>query len=79
VYITLPIGDIGPEQLRAVAFITRRFNGENLRATVEQNFLMRWVRRSDLWGLYQALDEAGLSEPGAETLLDITACPGADT
>lgn len=79
VYITLPIGDINPKQLRAVASITRRFSGGNLRTTVEQNFLMRWVRRSDLWELYQALDEAGLSEPGAETMLDITACPGADT
>ncbi len=79
VYITLPIGDINPRQLRAVASITRRFTGGSLRTTVEQNFLMRWVRRSDLWELYQALDEAGLSEPGAETLLDITACPGADT
>ncbi len=79
VYITLPIGDINPRQLRAVASITRRFTGGSLRTTVEQNFLMRWVRRSDLWELYQALDEAWLSEPGAETLLDITACPGADT
>ncbi|MDV2494948.1 MAG: nitrite/sulfite reductase [bacterium] len=79
VYITLPIGDINPRQLRAVASITRRFSGENLRTTVEQNFLMRWVRRSYLWELYQALDEAGLAEPGAETMLDITACPGADT
>lgn len=79
VHITLPIGDLSPKQLRAMASIIRRFNGENLRTTVEQNLLMRWVRRSDVWELYQALDEAGLAEPGAESLLDITTCPGADT
>lgn len=79
VHISLPLGDITPEQLRAMAGIIRRFNGENLRATVEQNLLMRWVRQSDLWELHTALEEAGLAEPGAETLLDITACPGADT
>lgn len=79
VHISLPLGDITPDQLRAVAAIIRRFNGENLRATVEQNFLMRWVRQSDLWELYADLKEAGLAEAGAETLLDITACPGADT
>lgn len=79
VQITLPLGDIGPEQLRALADIIRRFNGENLRTTVEQNFLMRWVREADLWGLYTQLKAADLAEPGAESLLDITACPGSDT
>jgi sulfite reductase (ferredoxin) len=79
VHVSLPLGDITPEQLRAMARIISRFNGENLRATVEQNLLLRWVRRRDLWELYSELEAADLAEPGAETLLDITACPGADT
>jgi sulfite reductase (ferredoxin) len=77
--VALPLGDITAEQLRALADIVRRFTRETVRTTVEQNFVIRWVSKSDLPALYEALAAAGLAEPGAETILDITACPGTDT
>jgi sulfite reductase (ferredoxin) len=79
VTIALPLGDITAHQLRAVADIARRFTNETIRTTVEQNIVLRWVSHSDLYDVYQALDAAGLSDPGAETIVDITACPGTDT
>jgi sulfite reductase (ferredoxin) len=79
VTIALPLGDITAHQLRALADISRRFTTETIRTTVEQNFVLRWISQSDLRELYQALEAAGLAEPGAETILDITSCPGTDT
>lgn len=79
VTIALPLGDITAQQLRALADIARRFTTETIRTTVEQNFVLRWISQADLRELYQALEAAGLAAPGAETILDITSCPGTDT
>jgi sulfite reductase (ferredoxin) len=79
VAVTLPLGDISSNQLRALADIVREFTNGTIRTTVEQNFLLRWVSKSDIPALYQALESAGLGEPGAGTILDIVACPGTDT
>ena len=77
--LTLPLGDISAWQLRRLADIARRFCGDNIRTTVEQNIVLRWVSESDLAELYRALHGIGLADPGAGTIVDVTACPGTDT
>jgi sulfite reductase (ferredoxin) len=77
--VALPLGDITANQLRSLADIVRRFTKETIRTTVEQNFVIRWVSKSDLPELYKALDAVGLGDPGAGTIVDITSCPGTDT
>ncbi len=77
--VTLPLGDITANQLRSLADIVRRFTRETIRTTVEQNFAIRWVSRSDLPELYKALEAAGLGDPGAGAIVDVIACPGTDT
>ena len=76
---TLPLGDITADQLRALADIARRFTRETIRTTVEQNFVIRWVSNRDLARIHEALDAAGLGDPGAGTIVDIVSCPGTDT
>ena len=77
--VALPLGDITPNQLRDLADIAREFTRGTVRTTVEQNFVIRWVSKSDIPALYEALDRAGLAEPGASAVFDIVACPGTDT
>ena len=77
--VTLPLGDFSSEQSRSLADIARRFTGDTLRATMEQNLVYRWVSLTDLPALYQALCEIGLGAAGASTITDITSCPGTDT
>jgi sulfite reductase (ferredoxin) len=77
--ITLPLGDLTADQGRALADIARRYTGDSLRTTADQNMLLRWVSEADLPALYAALKEAQLALPGAGTIADITACPGTDT
>ena len=79
VTVALPLGDITSNQLRSLADIVGRFTRETVRTTVEQNFVIRWVSQSDLPELHQALQAVGLGEPGAGSIVDITACPGTDT
>jgi sulfite reductase (ferredoxin) len=77
--VTLPLGDMTAAQARALADIARRYVGDSIRTTVEQNILLRWVRESDLPALYRDLEAVGLSAAGAGTIVDVTACPGTDT
>src|SRR5512133_2739432 len=77
--ITLPLGDITADQLRAVADISRRFTNGTVRTTVDQNIVLRWISEADLPDVYAALEEIGLGQPGAGTIVDITSCPGTDT
>jgi sulfite reductase (ferredoxin) len=77
--ITLPLGDLTSEQGRALADIARRFTGDTMRTTADQNLLLRWVSEADLPEVYAALERIHLAEPGAGTISDITACPGTDT
>jgi sulfite reductase (ferredoxin) len=77
--VALPLGDLTSRQMRALAAIARRYVGDNVRATVEQNIVLRWVSEGDLPGLYDDLNAVGLSASGAGTISDITACPGTDT
>ena len=77
--IALPLGDLTSQQLRQLAQIARTYIGDSVRLTVEQNIVLRWVNKADLPSIYQALVQAGLAQPGAGTIADITACPGTDT
>ncbi|HXN06116.1 MAG TPA: sulfurtransferase TusA family protein [Nitrospiria bacterium] len=79
VQIRLRLGDIHAEKAKQVAEIARTFAGGFLRITINQNFILRWVKKESLPALYEALKKAGLEEAGAETLRDIVSCPGADT
>jgi sulfite reductase (ferredoxin) len=74
-----PLGDLTAAQARAIADLARAYVGDNLRTTVEQNIVLRWVSEADLPALHADLEAIGLGEPGAGTIVDITACPGTDT
>lgn len=77
--ICLPLGDLTAHQMRLLADIARRYNGGHARTTVEQNIVLRWISQADLPALYSALVAAGLAQPGASTIADVTSCPGTDT
>ena len=77
--VTLPLGDVSADQLRALADIARRFVKDTLRTTVEQNILFRWISEADLPEFYGAIKAIGLGAADAATIVDVTACPGTDT
>jgi sulfite reductase beta subunit-like hemoprotein len=72
-------GDLSPEQFRGLAAIMRDFTGGYARSTVQQNFVLRWVRDESLYEVWERLGALGLSEPGAREITDVVSCPGTDS
>jgi sulfite reductase beta subunit-like hemoprotein len=79
VSVTVPLGNITPEQFRGLANIMRRYAGGNARTTQTQNLVLRWVYEADLASLHAELDELGFGRAGADTIQDVVSCPGADS
>lgn len=77
--LTLHNGDIKTDVARKLIQLLESIDVDDIRATIEQNLFIRFVKGSDLPALYQGLKEIGLVELGFEGLADIIACPGTDT
>jgi sulfite reductase (ferredoxin) len=72
-------GDLTPEQFRGLAQIMRDYAGGYARTTVQQNFLLRWVREECVYDVWRALSQLGLGEPGSREIADVVSCPGTDS
>ena len=57
----------------------REYTGGYARSTVQQNFVLRWVRDESLYDVWQRLEELGLAEVGPRTVTDVVSCPGTDS
>jgi sulfite reductase (ferredoxin) len=79
VFVRLPLGNLSSRMARKFADIVDKYASEELRVTVNQGYLIRFVRESVLQHLYVALDELTLAEPGHDSVADITACPGTES
>jgi sulfite reductase beta subunit-like hemoprotein len=79
VEVKITRGDLTPEQFRGLATIMREHTGGYARSTVQQNFVLRWVRDESLYDVWQQLTDLGLAEAGAREITDIVSCPGTDS
>ncbi|MGC1165984.1 MAG: nitrite/sulfite reductase [Solirubrobacterales bacterium] len=79
VEVKITRGDLTPEQFRGLAAIMREHTGGYARSTVQQNFVLRWVRDESLYDVWQRLDALGLAEAGAREITDVVSCPGTDS
>ena len=69
-------GDLTPEQFRGLAQIMRDYAGGYARTTVQQNFVLRWVREECVYDVWKALSELGLGEHGSREIDDVVVVPG---
>lgn len=79
VTIHLPLGDITSGRLRVVADVAEEFADGTIRATLDQNFLLRWIKDDQLTALFRVLTRAGLARPRRGGLDDVVSCPGAES
>jgi sulfite reductase beta subunit-like hemoprotein len=77
IVIRLILGDITAAQLRALAQLAVQYGEGEVRLTNEQNIILRWVPDARLPSLHRELAAIGLAKIGANTLADVTSCPGA--
>lgn len=79
ILLKVRLGDISSGRARALANVIRQYAADELRLTVNQGILLKYVPELQLPALYQALEQLELADPGFGTIVDITACPGTDT
>ncbi|MEQ9439277.1 MAG: HEPN domain-containing protein [Cyclobacteriaceae bacterium] len=79
VHIKVPLGDISTSVARKLATIVDWLASDDIRVTINQGLLLRYVHPKALPALFQALRDIGLASPGFDSTADITACPGTDT
>ncbi|HMI86175.1 MAG TPA: nitrite/sulfite reductase [Polyangiaceae bacterium] len=76
--IKLPLGDASAEQLRSIAALSREFGNGTVRATNQQNLLLRFIPSRRLYALFRAVVAIGLGEADALHITDVVSCPGTD-
>lgn len=79
VYVKLLLGDMPSGLARKFADIAEKYAADDIRITINQGYLLKYVTQDALIPLFNELNEVGLAEPGFDTPADITACPGTDT
>jgi sulfite reductase (ferredoxin) len=79
VHVKVTRGDLSPEEFRGLGQIMRDYCGGNARTTIDQNFVLRWVRNESLYDVYSALRDLGLADDGVGTITDVISCPGTDS
>lgn len=79
VQVRVLLGDMNSDTARAMAAVVKQYAADDIRVTVNQGYLLRFIRPEDLPAVFNALDALGLANPGFDTTADITTCPGTDT
>jgi sulfite reductase (ferredoxin) len=79
VYLRVLLGDMHSDTARQLAALVRQYAADDIRVTVNQGYLLRFVKAEDLPVLFRELNKLGLAEPGFDSTADITTCPGTDT
>ena len=79
VQIKLTNGNIDAERARKLSNIVKKHAADDLRITVNQGLLLKYIPAVALPQVFNELDALELAEIGFGTIADITACPGTDT
>jgi sulfite reductase beta subunit-like hemoprotein len=79
VTVRLPLGDFTAGQMRVLADLADAYGDGEMRVTIEQNVLYRWVKKEAVEAFYQRLAAADLAAPDALRLSDVVSCPGAES
>lgn len=77
--IKVKLGDFSTDKARALAKLIKDYGANELRFTLRQNILIRHVKEERLPLFYSELAKLDFVDPGYNTTVDITACPGTDT
>jgi len=80
VYIKLTLGNIFNETARNLAAVVKEgYCADDIRVTVNQGLLLKYVKKENLIALFNRLYDLDLVDVGFDSTGDITACPGTDT
>ena len=78
-YVRILNGNISSTVSRSLIQALKGYIGDDIRITINQGLLLKCIPTANLPYVYQVLDAHGLAAPGANSIANITACPGTDT
>lgn len=79
VQLKIRLGNLSASLARQLSGIVRKYAANELRLTINQGILLKYIPTDSLPAIYNALDALGLANPGFGSIVDVTACPGTDT
>ena len=79
VYIKVTTGDIPTSKARKFIAAINGLVADEIRITINQGLLLKYVRKEALPVLFERLKELDFVKPGFDSVSDITTCPGTDT
>ena len=79
VYVRILNGNISSDTSRSLIDALQGYIGDDVRITINQGLLLKFVPTANLPYVFQTLDAHELAAPGANSIANITACPGTDT
>ena len=79
VYVRILNGNISSDTSRSLIDALQSYIGDDVRITINQGLLLKFVPTANLPYVFQTLAAHELAAPGANSIANITACPGTDT
>jgi sulfite reductase (ferredoxin) len=79
VNIKILLGDMETEIARKLTPIIQAYAADDIRVTMNQGLMLKYIRKEALPVVFTELDKIGLADPGFDSTADVTACPGTDT
>ena len=79
IFIRVLTGDVSHQAARGLAEIVKKYAADDIRVTINQGLVLRYVRHESLIPMFNELDVLGFATPGFNSTHDVTTCPGTDT
>lgn len=79
IYIRVLNGNISTETSRKLIEQLEDYVGDDIRITINQGLMLKYVPEKNLGYVFEVLKELGLAKAGANSTNNITSCPGTDT
>ena len=79
VFIKVGLGNLNSQTARKLAEVVSTYASDDIRITINQGLLLKFVPKGALPALFKALAKLKLADVGFDSVGDITACPGTDT
>ena len=79
VFVRVPLGNINTNNSRKLIDALEGYIGNDIRISINQGLFLRNIPAVNLDYVYSVLAKYGYAEAGANSVVNITACPGTDT
>jgi sulfite reductase (ferredoxin) len=77
--VKVPLGNVQSHEAKLLAALFDSLGISDIRLTIQQGILLRYVDPAVLGALFEGLKKLGFAAWGVNSISDVTACPGTET